>query len=254
MLNKVIVISGGFDPLHSGHLSYINASAALGDRLVVALNSDEWLSRKKGRPFMTFQERQIILSNLLQVDEVYQVQDSDGSVTDCINYCLDAFPSSEIIFANGGDRTKTNIPEMKIQDSRLSFMFGVGGETKLNSSSSILADWKNPKTFRQWGYYRVLHADGPETKVKELVVEPKQKLSLQRHKHRSEHWHVSHGTATVRLGETTDNLCIFNLESNEQIRIPVGHWHQLCNETDSELRLVEIQYGNLCTEEDIERI
>ena len=61
---KIVVVSGGFDPLHSGHLAYINTASLLGDHLIVALNSDNWLTEKKGQPFMSFNERKEILENL----------------------------------------------------------------------------------------------------------------------------------------------------------------------------------------------
>ena len=76
---KIIVVSGGFDPLHSGHLAYINKASMLGDYLVVALNSDNWLTEKKGQPFMSFDERKEILENLKAVNEVISFDDSDGS-------------------------------------------------------------------------------------------------------------------------------------------------------------------------------
>lgn len=250
-MKSVVLISGGFDPIHSGHINYINESNLLGNRLVVALNSDEWLSRKKGCPFMTFAERKAILLSIKGVDEVYAVDDSDGTVKDAIRYCLESF-SGNIIFANGGDRTRSNIPEMEITDSRLSFAFGVGGEKKQNSSSKILAEWKNPKTYRKWGYYRVLHSDGPETKVKELVVNPNESLSLQRHKYRAEHWTVTEGTATVLVG--TDDIVEHTLYKHDTIDIPTNAIHKLINNTDRPLKIVEIQYGSLCCEEDIERI
>lgn len=253
MKNTVTLISGGFDPLHSGHIAYIKEAKKLGSYLVVALNSDDWLTRKKGVPFMSFQERKTLLENIKDVDEVYEVDDSDGSVLDAIRYCLATFPTSEIIFANGGDRTKTNIPEMQIKDSRLSFAFEVGGSDKKNSSSKILSEWKTPKTERTWGYYRVLHSDGPETKVKELIVNPHQQLSLQRHQFRAEHWHVSNGTATVKLGHDLDSVATYVLSKHDECNIPVGYWHQLINNTNEELRIVEIQHGSLCIEEDIER-
>lgn len=250
---NIVLISGGFDPLHSGHIEYIQKAKQLGSYLIVALNSDEWLTRKKGAPFMTFEERKIILEHIKDVDEVYEVDDSDGSVIDSIKYCLKKFPKSDIIFANGGDRTKTNIPEKQIQDSRLSFSFEVGGSNKRNSSSKILQEWKTPKTEREWGYYRILHSDGPETKVKELVVNPNQKLSLQRHQYRSEHWHVSNGTATIKFGKDLNSIETLVRTQHEECSIPAGCWHQLINDTDEELKIVEIQYGSLCIEEDIER-
>ena len=78
---KIVVVSGGFDPLHSGHINYLESAKAHGDRLVVLLNSDEWLTRKKGRPFMPFEERANIIERMEMVDYVYGVIDKDGSVS-----------------------------------------------------------------------------------------------------------------------------------------------------------------------------
>jgi cytidyltransferase-like protein len=253
-LNRVVLTTGGFDPLHSGHIAYFEQAKKLGDILVVGVNSDEWLARKKGQPFMNVNERIAIVKALEVVDSVIVFDDSDGSAKGAIRYCLEAYAESNIIFANGGDRTKANIPEMDIQSDRLSFVFGVGGEHKMNSSSKILTEWKNPKTIRKWGYYRVLHSDGPSLKVKELVVEPGKSLSLQRHSLRNEYWIVSYGTAKIKHGYDTDRLSTSILNPHDEIDIPVNSWHQLINDTTEELRIVEIQYGVNCIEEDIERI
>lgn len=251
---RVVLATGGFDPLHSGHISYLKESKKLGDILVVGINSDDWLIRKKGKAFMGHSERIEIVKNLSIVDSVIRFNDDDGSANDAINQCLSLYPQAEVVFVNGGDRIDKNIPETKISDKRLTFVFGVGGCDKLNSSSKILQDWKNPKTYRSWGYYRVLHSDGPETKVKELTVNPKSSLSLQRHKYRSEHWFVSHGVATVKLGVTHDSLEEIILNKHDKIRIPKYNWHKLINDSCDELRIIEIQYGDMCTEEDIERL
>lgn len=194
---KIVICTGGFDPLHSGHIAFFKEAKTLGDYLVVGLNSDAWLTRKKGRPFMPWQERFSVVSNLSIVDEVVSFNDDDGSAIDAIRkVLLNSNTGDQIIFANGGDRTKDNIPEMSISDARLSFVFGVGGENKMNSSSWILQEWKSPKTERPWGYYRVLH-DVVGCKVKELTVEPGQRLSMQRHSKRKEHWLVSEGKCIV---------------------------------------------------------
>jgi cytidyltransferase-like protein len=253
-LNKVVLVTGGFDPLHSGHIAYFEQAKKLGNILVVGVNSDEWLTRKKGQPFMNVNERIAIVKALEVVDSVIVFDDSDGSAKAAIRYCLESYAESDIIFANGGDRTKTNIPEMDIQSGRLHFVFGVGGDHKMNSSSKILTEWKNPKTIRKWGYYRVLHSDGPSLKVKELVVEPGKSLSLQRHNLRSEYWIVSHGTAKIKHGYDTNKLSTSILNQHDEIDIPVNSWHQLINDSTDELRIVEIQYGVNCIEEDIERI
>lgn len=258
-MNTVVLVTGGFDPIHSGHIEYFKEAKKLGDILVVGVNSDQWLARKKGQAFMNVNERVAIIKALTVVDSVIIFNDSDGTAKDAIRYCLDTYTDSDIIFANGGDRTNTNIPEMElaitdVEIERLKFVFGIGGEHKMNSSSKILTEWKTPKTERKWGYYRVLHSDGPSLKVKELVVEPGKSLSLQKHNYRSEYWIVSYGIATVNHGTNLDNLNCSILEQNEEIQILKKEWHQLINNTEEELRIVEIQYGINCIEEDIIRI
>lgn len=251
---KIVVVTGGFDPLHSGHISYIKAARKLGDYLVVGLNSDDWLARKKGRSFMPWEERATIVSELKDVGRVISFNDNDGTAKDAICKVRCIFSDAHLIFANGGDRTANNIPEMDVQDSNLTFEFGVGGDDKKNSSSWILNEWKAPKTERQWGYYRVLHESGREVKVKELTVEPGKTLSMQRHKERAEHWFVDSGTATVyTLNQNTDHELYGVFNKHQSLHIPQGMWHMLANESSEPLKLVEIQYGINCVEEDIER-
>jgi len=250
---KIILVTGGFDPVHSGHIAYFKAARTLGDMLIVGLNSDEWLERKKGRAFMPWNERLCIINNLSMVDEVYTFDDSDGSACHFIEQIRAHYPNDELVFANGGDRTSDNIPEMRMLD--VEFAFGVGGDDKKNSSSWILQEWKTPRTERAWGYYRVLHEVGANTKLKELTVMPKTCLSMQRHDSRAEFWFVAEGEATVyTLDEaSTDQEIKCQLTVHENTFIAVNEWHQLCNETDQPLKLIEIQYGERCVEEDIER-
>jgi len=256
-MNTIVLVTGGFDPLHSGHIAYFNAAKDLGDYLVVGVNSDEWLERKKGRAFMPWNERAAIIEALGCVDQVIEFDDSNDSATEAIKYVLNFWKSGEkIIFANGGDRTEGNMLEMlAVTDPRLSFKFGVGGEDKKNSSSWILTEWKAPKTKRDWGYYRVIHEYDNHTKVKELTVDSGKRLSMQRHKQRSEHWFVAEGTATVYTidTQTTDYELYGVFEQHKSLHISTNEWHQLSNETDKPLRVVEIQYGENCIEEDIER-
>lgn len=249
---KIVLVTGGFDPLHSGHISYIKAARKLGDHLVVGLNSDDWLSRKKGRAFMPWAERAAVISELRDVGRVINFDDSDGTAKDAIRKVRNIFADTKIIFANGGDRTKDNIPEMEIEN--VDFLFGIGGEDKKNSSSWILEEWKAPKTERAWGYYRVLHEDGKEVKVKELTVNPGKTLSMQRHKERAEHWFVVEGTASVyTLNKSSDHELIDRYTTHQALHIPKTQWHMLANETEKPLKIVEIQYGTNCVEEDIER-
>ena len=140
-MEKVVLMTGGFDPLHSGHIAYFKAARGFGDRLVVGLNSDEWLTRKKGKPFMPLHERATIVSSLWMVDDIIAFNDDDNSAKQAIITLRKLYPDAHIVFANGGDRAKENIPEMDIEDSNLSFVFGVGGEDKKNSSSWILKKW-----------------------------------------------------------------------------------------------------------------
>lgn len=251
---KIVIVTGGFDPLHSGHLAYFRAAKKLGDRLIVGLNSDEWLVRKKGRPFMPMSERFALVSCLNMIDEVITYKDADGSSCDAIRLVKTKYPNSEIVFANGGDRTRDNIPEMIFDD--VEFVFGVGGQDKKNSSSWILEEWNKPRTPRAWGNYRVLHEVGPNTKLKELTVNPKTCISMQRHDQRAEFWFVVEGSATVYTldKKSTDEDIKCSLTVHQHCWIAVNEWHQLCNETDQPLKIIEIQYGSACDELDIERI
>jgi cytidyltransferase-like protein len=251
---KVVLCTGGYDPLHSGHIAYFKAAKTLGDMLIVGLNSDEWLERKKGRAFMPWNERLCIINNLSMVDEVYTFDDEDGSARAFIRQARAHYPDAVFIFANGGDRTAANIPEMDVGDSNLHFEFGVGGDNKQNSSSWILQEWKAPKTLRPWGYYRILHEPNSNVKLKELTVEPGKSLSMQRHKDRAEFWFVSEGTASVyTVNQKTDYEPVGMFREHQHIWIAKESWHQLCNETDKPLKIIEIQYGENCIEEDIER-
>jgi len=250
-LKIAVVVTGGFDPLHSGHIKYLREAAKLGDELIVGLNSDAWLARKKGRAFMPWRERWSILHELWMTTDVIDFDDSDGSAIDAIVKVKAQWPEHKIVFANGGDRTKDNIPEMVFDD--VEFVFGVGGEDKANSSSWILEEWKSPKTEREWGYYRVLH-EVAGTKVKELTVMPGKSLSMQRHALRAEYWHVTEGQCIVE--QQMDNgyqLPPIGLSRHKNIHIPTVGWHKLCNPFNEPCRIVEIQYGSNCVEDDIER-
>ena len=202
---------------------------------------------------MSQTERATIVAALAVVDQVISFDDSDDSACDAIKKVLAAYPDYRVIFANGGDRPHANVPETQIQEPRLTFEFSVGGDEKKNSSSWILQEWKAPKTDRTWGYYRVLH-EVPGIKVKELTVEPGHSLSMQRHQHRSEYWIVSAGSCEV-LSQSPSGYHYPPkvLTIHQEVRIPVTEWHQLTNPFSEPCKIVEIQYGDLCDESDIER-
>jgi mannose-6-phosphate isomerase-like protein (cupin superfamily) len=203
---------------------------------------------------MPWNERLCIINNLAMVDEVYTFDDTDGSARHFIQQVRAHYPNAQLIFANGGDRTDQNIPEMDVVDPNLKFVFGVGGFDKANSSSWILQEWKSPKTQRPWGYYCVLHEPNKNVKLKELTVDPGKTLSMQRHEHRGEVWFVSEGEATLyTLNNKTDAELHGRYTQNQMIVINRQEWHQLANESTVPLKVIEIQYGELCDEADIER-
>ena len=252
--SKIALVTGGFDPIHSGHIQYLKAAATYADYLVVGVNSDEWLTRKKGRPFMPIEERVAILNELLVVDEVITFDDSDdtgcGAIEKVKELYKDPFGGEfhkKLIFCNGGDRTAENIPEMERYngDKWVSFEFGVGGENKINSSSWILEDYKSARTERPWGYYRVIHEIGKEIKVKELVIEPGKELSKQYHNKRNELWYVMKGEVVMNG--------VVQKEHGPAFLIPKEYWHHAKNVSDKPCHVLECQYGEECIEEDIVR-
>jgi cytidyltransferase-like protein len=247
---SIVIVTGGFDPIHSGHISYIKAAKQLGELLFVGANSDSWLTQKKGRPFMPIHERLAILSALEGVDEVWEFDDSDNSSRDLIRKVRQQYPGTRIIFANGGDRVEGNVPEQDMQesDSLLEFAFGVGGENKMNSSRWILEKWQYDRTDRDWGHFDILK-DYPGCKLKEIVVEPNHCLSYQQHDHREELWLVREGSGTVIIDEQAQLIY-----TGDYVHVPRGSWHQLINGGKSQLKIIEIQYGTKCDETDIRRM
>ena len=133
---KVVAISGGFDPVHIGHVQMIEEAAEHGDVLII-INSDDQLTRKKGYVFMPWDERAYIMSQFKGVTKVVSVDDSDDSVCEAIKI------HRPDCFANGGDRYKTNTPEMIVcQELGIHLMWNVGGG-KIQSSSDLVnkAKW-----------------------------------------------------------------------------------------------------------------
>ena len=130
---KVVAVSGGFDPVHIGHVRMIQNSAEIGDVLVI-VNSDDWLERKKGYVFMPFEERAEILSAIKGVTAVVAVDDTDNTVCEALKkYKPDCF-------ANGGDRKQKNTPEMTVcEELGIEMLWSMGGG-KIQSSSWLVSD------------------------------------------------------------------------------------------------------------------
>lgn len=141
-MSTYYIVSGGFDPIHEGHIEMIKEAAKKSDGVILLLNSDAWLCRKKGKNFMEFKTRQAVCENIKGVVAAYGFDDSDNSASDGIRIVREKYPNDELIFANGGDRTKSNIPEGPVcEECNVKLEFGVGGSHKANSSSWILQNW-----------------------------------------------------------------------------------------------------------------
>ena len=140
-VKKLTLVTGGFDPIHSGHIEYFKEASKLSDFLVIGLNSDEWLINKKQRAFQDWDERANIIKHLNMVSMVIDWDDSDKTACGAIEKCL--LIADEVIFANGGDRIVGNTPELDAygRNKRVTFQWGIGGDYKINSSSWILNNY-----------------------------------------------------------------------------------------------------------------
>ena len=153
---SIIVLSGGFDPVHKGHLRMFREASNMGHQVIVGLNSDEWLTRKKGKPFMKFEERKEILEGFKYINQVLPFDDADDTASDLIRRVHSLYDGEEhehnysdlghmgmtdyykIYFANGGDRGKGNVPEIPVcKELDVTMLWGVGGG-KIQSSSWLI--------------------------------------------------------------------------------------------------------------------
>ena len=147
MSEKIIAVSGGFDPIHVGHLRMMQDAAQHG-KLVVIANSDDWLLRKKGYVFMPWEERAELIGAYDFVDKVVMAKDDDRTVV----ASLDELRPD--IFANGGDREKTNTPEARFcKENGIEMIWGVGGG-KIQSSSSMVRSATQKKRFKDLERFR----------------------------------------------------------------------------------------------------
>ena len=274
---KVIILSGGFDPLHSGHIEMMENAKRIGGFLVVCVNSDEWLTKKKGINFLPISERINIIKNISYVDDVITFEDDEyGSAVNGIKAVVEKYANyfkdytyisdgeiyteqpikTEFVFGNGGDRKANSTPSIEqvyCEENGIELLWNLGGD-KSNSSSWILnryRNWHFEMEERVWGNYKVIYQDAFK-KVKVIEVMPHKALSLQSHDKRSEHWTVVEGVATVILEEDKYKLEKI-IERNESIYIPVKAKHKLINNTDDVLQIIEVQIGEYLKEDDITR-
>lgn len=145
----IMILSGGFDPIHIGHVRMFIAAKQMARIVIVGVNSDEWLTRKKGKPFMKLEERREVLGALWAVDNVWEFDDADDTANNLISRVHNLFALAgnrdqlKIAFGNGGDRTKENVPEQKVcEQLGIDMVWGVGGEDKPQSSSWLIDNQK----------------------------------------------------------------------------------------------------------------
>ena len=214
----MILLSGGFDPIHHGHVRMIQAAREHGP-VCIALNSDDWLIRKKGYCVLPWEARKEVLEAMRC--RVERVDDTDGTVCEAIERLKPEF------FGNGGDRIRSNTPEVRFcEEVGIETVFSLGGG-KIASSSDLMRS----KVERSWGHYEVLLAENGY-KVKRLVIGPGKDTSVQKHFKRDEIW-IRPEALTVQV-------------------IPAEKWHQIRNDGATPIEIIEIQVGD-CQEEDIER-
>ena len=216
---KTIAISGGFDPIHPGHIAMIEDAQKYGEVHIIA-NSDEWLVRKKGFFFQPFTDRKKILE--AYTPHVHFVDDQDGTVCEALRRIKPDY------FGNGGDRTNRNTPELDVcEELGIEAVFELGGG-KYASSSAINGKQRVPT---RWGWFDVL-LDMPKLKVKILHVDKNKSLSLQKHGERSEFFFMPSGEVRINLP---------------------GVWHVLQAPSDEPLEVLEVQIG-ISAEDDEQRI
>lgn len=253
--NKTVAVSGGFDPLHVGHIRMFQEAKKLGDKLIVILNNDNWLKTKKGFVFMEQKERKEIIESFAIIDKVvitrHGINDSDTSV------CKDLEKLKPDIFANGGDRkSEKDIPEVAICNKhKIKMIFNVGAGGKLQSSSLLVERAiknKDRKNFIQkpWGGFENLKT-GKNWHIKTIDVLKGKRLSLQSHKLRDELWIVLEGQGAAFV-EDVESRKISNhkLKAGDKVFIPKGAKHRLA--AASVLKVVEISFGKF-DEDDITR-
>jgi cytidyltransferase-like protein len=218
-MEKRIALSGGFDPIHPGHIAMIEEAQKYGEVHLI-VNSDAWLIRKKGFFFQPLHDRKKILE--AYTPHIHEVDDADGTVCEALQRIMPHY------FGNGGDRGKTNTPELTLcKELGIEPVFELGGGKY--SSSSVINGKERVET--RWGRYDVI-LDMPNLKVKMLHVDPGKTLSLQRHTERSEFFFMPNGEVRVNLP---------------------GVWHTLSAPPHETLSLLEVQVGQ-SHEHDIEKV
>lgn len=241
----VVAVSGGFDPVHIGHVRMFEEAKKLGDKLVVILNNDNWLIKKKGYAFMPEAERAELIKSLEVVDDVTLT--SHGPEVGDRSVCAELIELKPDIFANGGDRTFDNIPEVPVCEKiGCKMVFGVGKGGKVQSSSWLTDKVARKKVIvkKPWGEYENFEKEATWN-LKTITVDAGQRLSLQSHNRREEVWVLVEGKAVA----TVDGEKI-KMKPGDTVQINKKQKHRI--ESGSGAKLVEVGLGDF-DENDIVR-
>jgi len=267
---KIAITSVYANPIHPGHIECFELSRSLADQLWVIVNNDTQAKLKRGsESFQDENYRKRVVESSQYVDKVILSSDTDTTVCQTLTKLIKKAQSdpdiTEIIFTKGGDRFADEIPERKICEKYgVKIVDGLGKKTyhsswyvnRLGNNTDATVLKKTLRElpdevkeidylevgYRPWGVYYVLE-DKPSYKVKKIIVKPGQRLSLQSHQHRSEHWVEDPSYVGHQI-----------LHPNQSCYIPQGHIHRLSNLDESEiLVLIEVQTGSYTGEDDITR-
>jgi len=142
----IVIISGAFGPIHRGHVRLFKGAKAIGHKVILGLNSDQWVVDKRGKVFMDWAERAEVLREFRNVDDVMSFDDSDGTALDLIMRVKKLYPEMKIAFANGGGRTEKNTPESGMCSAYgIDMVFNAGGGI-VQSSTDIIENVKDNET------------------------------------------------------------------------------------------------------------
>lgn len=249
---RIVAVSGGFDPLHIGHVRMFKAGRALGDKLVVIVNNDRWLETKKGYVFMPQKERAELISALPFVDKVvlteHKKNDSDMSVSRTLAKL------KPDIFANGGDRRKiSDIPEAAVCRKfgiRMKFNVGKGGKVQSSSWMARKAARPSVRTVRPWGEFYGWDS-GRAWNLKTVYIKPGKRLSLQYHRRREEWWLLVEGDALATVHDVRGAKRDVRLKKGHVFNVMKGQVHRLSSKNGGVV--VEVAYGAF-DESDIVRL
>ena len=253
-----VFVSGCYDDLHSGHIAFLKEAAGYGD-VYVSMGSDATVLALKHRPAVCSEaERRYMLESIRYVKEVYIGPDT-GKVLDFAPLLDVVKPDIFFVNADGSSEEKKALVESKGIRYIVSPRIRVGeGNGIIRPFPKVMPEKPDkplpPMTYsagdcdtRPWGSWLVMDSM-PRSVVKKLTILPGQRLSLQSHRHRSELWTVVEGIAAVQCDDNH-----YKLHPGEQVFLPKGCRHRLANTSDAPVTVIEIQFGNILSEEDIER-